>query len=192
MSLPSADEIADLNAMPSLVFAALVRAVSDSADPLRTPSLATVLQGRPMVRTVVLRRVEESSRSVWCFSDVRAEKVRALRENPFAAWCFYDPATKRQVRLEGRSTIECGAAEAETFWAATPDSARRNYGMDASPGAKIAMPSEIRWTGPGFDRFAVIKAEIAEIDFLELRPEVHHRARAHWTGDSWTTSWIAP
>jgi hypothetical protein len=192
MSLEAVGAVDTLETMPSVIFRAISRASAQIDNPLRTPAFATVLAGQPMVRTVVLRGCDESKRFVWCFSDSRAAKVSALRENPNAAWCFYDPASRRQIRLAGPSTIECGTTMAEECWSTLSDVSRRNYSTDAAPGIALETPWEIRWVEHGYGHFAVIVTEVRSIDFLQLEAETSRRAKAVWEGSAWVTRWVAP
>ena len=108
--------LAQPSELPQLAFESMTRAVVDLADPWRTPVLATVHDNQPSARTVVIRSVDASMRTIWCFSDLETEKVAAIRHNSLVAWCLYDSANRIQLRLEGRATIETGAGQAETFW----------------------------------------------------------------------------
>jgi pyridoxamine 5'-phosphate oxidase len=58
-------------------------------------------QGRPSVRYVLLRGVDE--RGFVFYTDGRSRKGRELRENPRAALVFYWDALGRQVCVEGRA-----------------------------------------------------------------------------------------
>ena len=63
-------------------------------------ALATSSGDRPSVRTVEL--VCHDERGFVFYTGAASRKGRDLAANPRAALCFYWPATKRQVRIEGR------------------------------------------------------------------------------------------
>jgi pyridoxamine 5'-phosphate oxidase len=56
-------------------------------------------QGRPSVRMVLLRGVDE--RGFVFHTNYTSRKGRELDENPHAALCFYWPTLDEQIRIEG-------------------------------------------------------------------------------------------
>jgi hypothetical protein len=175
-----------------LVFESLAQAVRDVSDPWRTPVLATVLDGKPSARTVVLRGVDVNFGSIWCYSDVLATKIAAVRRNCAVAWCFYDPRGRTQVRIEGEAVIETGVGRAAELWATLSPEQRRNYGSEPTPGRAVTAPFEIRWQERPFDYFAVVTTKVTMIDWLELAPDFHRRAIARWSNNGWVAQWVSP
>lgn len=184
--------LAEPSELPQQAFTALAQAVTDVADPWRTPVLATVHDGYPDARTVVVRSVDARQRTLWCFSDLLTAKVDAIRRNPQVAWCFYDPNTRTQLRLKGHAVVEAGGEQTEKFWRALSPTQQRNYGPEPRPGTAVTTPFEIRWRESPFDHFTVIATEVIAMDWLELHPDVHRRASAGWDGRSWASHWVAP
>ena len=80
-------------------------------------ALATMADGRPSVRLVLLKAVDE--RGVVFCTDSRSRKGRELRDNAQAAVAFYWQRQGRQVRMEGR-VEQVTAEEAESYWATRP------------------------------------------------------------------------
>jgi pyridoxamine 5'-phosphate oxidase len=79
---------------------AIERAASRQVD--TTPAaLATAdASGRPSVRMVLLRGVDE--RGFVFHTNYNSRKARELTENPRAALCFHWPTLEEQIRIEGR------------------------------------------------------------------------------------------
>jgi pyridoxamine 5'-phosphate oxidase len=74
-------------------------------------------RGRPSVRMVLLKRVDE--RGFVFFTDAGSRKGRELGENPRAALTFYWGETGKQVRIEGR--IErVSDRDADAYWQTRP------------------------------------------------------------------------
>jgi len=84
---------------------------------LREPaamSLATAgRDGRPSVRTVLLRGVDE--RGFVFFTNSQSRKGRQIAENPFAALTFYWDAWAEQVLVEGR-VEHLTDGESDAYW----------------------------------------------------------------------------
>jgi pyridoxamine 5'-phosphate oxidase len=77
-------------------------------------SLATVsAEGRPAVRTVLLKGADESG---FCFfGNYESRKGRELAANPWAALNFWWPPLQRQVRIEGSVTRLSPEASSEYY-----------------------------------------------------------------------------
>ena len=81
---------------------AVERATAHQVD-TAPASLATAdPQGRPSVRIVLVRRVDE--RGFVFHTNYGSRKGRELDANPHAALCFYWPTLDEQIRIEGRVT----------------------------------------------------------------------------------------
>lgn len=81
-------------------------------------SLATAsADGRPAVRTVLLKGVDEAG--FVFYTNQTSRKGRELANNPHAALLFYWQGLHRQVHIEGRvETVT--AAEADEYWQTRP------------------------------------------------------------------------
>lgn len=81
-------------------------------------ALATAdAQGRPSVRMVLLRAVDE--RGFVFFTNFRSRKGRELDQNPYAALCFHWVALDEQIRVEGR-VERVSAEESDAYFASRP------------------------------------------------------------------------
>ncbi|MGA9852785.1 MAG: pyridoxamine 5'-phosphate oxidase [Gammaproteobacteria bacterium] len=78
-------------------------------------SLATAnAAGRPSVRTVLLKQVDE--RGFVFYTNLLSRKGAQLRNNPHAALCFFWQPLMEQVLVEG-SVAPLSETEADTYWA---------------------------------------------------------------------------
>jgi pyridoxamine 5'-phosphate oxidase len=84
---------------------------------LREPTammLATAdAEGRPSVRTMLLKRFDEQG--FVFFTNSHSRKGRDLEENPRASLCFFWPPLMQQVRIEG-PVEPISAGESDSYW----------------------------------------------------------------------------
>lgn len=163
--------------------------------PWRTPALATIsVDGRPTVRTVVLRSVKVESCTLIAHTDVRSPKVAELRANPESEWVFYDPSSQVQLRLRGETEVVTSGEEFEGAWDSTPILLRPNYGSVAPPGTLLKDPPERTTTGStgGKENFALLCSRIREIDWLQLNQRGHERIVFIQEGSAWSGTWVVP
>ena len=107
-------------------------------DPVAV-TLATVsADGRPSVRVVLLRRVDE--RGFGFFTNYQSRKGRELLANPHAALCAYWPWLDEQVRVEGRVHM-VEAAESDEYFAGRPRGSQ--VGAWASPQSEPLAREEL-------------------------------------------------
>lgn len=71
----------------------------DPGDHTRVALATTDTNGRPSVRMVLLRGIDE--RGFVFFTNYSSRKAREIEANPQAALCFYWESIKEQVRVEG-------------------------------------------------------------------------------------------
>lgn len=87
------------------------------ATDLREPTammLATAdADGRPSVRTMLLKRFDEQG--FVFFTNSHSRKGRELDENPRAALCFFWQPMMQQVRIEG-TVVPISAEESDSYW----------------------------------------------------------------------------
>lgn len=107
-------------------YAAAVDATDDRAAAM-TVATATA-DGRPSVRMVLLRRVDEQG--FVFYTNYESRKAADLEQNPRAALLFYWPQLDRQVRVEG-AVQPVDPAESDAYFAARPRGHR--IGAWASP-----------------------------------------------------------
>ncbi|CUX79346.1 MAG: Pyridoxamine-phosphate oxidase [Roseibaca calidilacus] len=171
------------------VWSRLSRGVRDRHAPARHPTLATVsTDGRPQLRTVVLRGAEKADGTLRVYTDMHSHKVAELQATPFAALHIWDSSAHLQIRLATLVTILTGAEVAE-LWHQLPDHARLAYGSTPAPGT--ALPAALDYSKtPDPTAFAVLHLTIDSMDVVHLGP--NHRRAAFRREDDWAGQWLAP
>jgi pyridoxamine 5'-phosphate oxidase len=96
---------------------AVARATAARIDPVPV-ALATVgAGGRPSVRIVLMRHVDE--RGFVFHTNYGSRKALELAENPNAALCFHWPELEEQIRIEG-SVEKLSSAESDDYFNGRP------------------------------------------------------------------------
>ena len=144
--------------------------------PWRTPSLATVSpDGLPDARTVVLREVDPDQEHLVFFTDARSPKVGQLRAQPRGVLVMWSPELSWQLRIQVECRVEASGLAVSSRWArlrSTP--AAQDYLAPLPPGSPTdAAPSGLA----AREHFAVVQAQVLEMDWLELGDTGHRRAR---------------
>jgi pyridoxamine 5'-phosphate oxidase len=189
MNAPAAPWALHLDSLHAAAWQHLARGVQDRHAPTRHPTLATVTpDGRPALRTVVLRSADKASGMLEIHTDLNSEKVAQLQANPAAALHIWDARTHLQIRLQASATLHHGPDVAQ-IWARVPEAARASYGIRPAPGQPI--PEGLAYhKHPDPAAFAVLRLWLTEMDILHLGPE-HRRARFTQATD-WAGEWLAP
>lgn len=168
---------------------------------MHTPSVATLgLDGRPRIRTVVLREFNEACGMLRFHTDRRSEKVSELARDPRIGVHFYDDAAKVQLRIDGNATIHCEGAVADAAWLASQRMSRVCYGTDPAPGSVIERADAFRLPdieleiAAGREHFAAIVVTISAIEWLWLKSGGHRRALFRFKNgiECVDLQWLAP
>ena len=171
------------------------RGVADRRSAFRSPALATVgPDGRPQVRTVVLRGFDPAERLLTVHSDLRAAKIAALRANPAAALHVWDDGAQIQVRVDGIATISANDELAGTAWARLHEGSRAAYKAQPVPATPVEDPADIPRVddATAFSQFAVLQIRIDRLEWLHLAQEGQRRASFVWHGGALEQRWLVP
>ncbi len=186
-------------------WAALVAGAQSAKSDYHLATIATADDdGLPEARTVVLRRAKPSARLLAFHTDARAPKVAQIRARPDIAWHFYSREDRVQLRLRSIATVHAGDDAAREAFEGSRLSSRRCYLAPHPPGSPADGPSgnlptwvedrvpEETEAAPGFANFALITAQVTELDWLWLASKGHRRARFRWEGDRCASTWVHP
>ncbi len=165
-----------------LVWSRLGRGVADRRHPARHPTLATIGPEGPDLRTLVLRRVDQSAAVLELHTDAASPKVSHIAKDPRVALHIWIPKDRLQIRLYATAVVKTGDP---ALFASLPPEAQANYG-GAIPGAVLNMSTT---GGADPNRFAAIHLTATKIDALIL-DDPHKRAL--FSGPTWQGKWVAP
>ena len=158
-------------------------------------------QGRPAVRMVLLKHVDE--RGFVFYTNLESPKADDLRDNPRAALCFHWAVLERQVRSAGRGGPG-SAAEADAYFASRPrlsqlgawasrqtqPIAGRFVLEQAVAVAALRFPVGVVPRPPYWSGYRVTPEVI---EFWHERPFRHHdRQRFTREGEGWRHEWLFP
>lgn len=178
----------------------LTRAAKDRKSPMHVPAVIT---SDVDARGMVLREFDASAWTLRFHTDTRAPKVAAIEADPRMAVLFYDKSAKIQIRVRGNGAILRDAPVTDSAWDHGSNFARRCY-LGEGPGADSAeptsgLPAEFEGVEPSDEQligaranFAVLRIELAELDWLYLAHTGHVRAQFTRDGDEWQGRWVSP
>ncbi|MEM9695917.1 MAG: pyridoxamine 5'-phosphate oxidase family protein [Myxococcota bacterium] len=158
----------------------------------RYAQLATVEEGRPRCRTVVIRAVGDDG-ALTVATDRRSAKLAQLTHQPWAEICWYFGATRQQYRLSGTIVIETESAPLLRHWQSLSTGARRSFFWPppGQPKAEAAaFATEDRDRPPA--NFAWLSLEPREVDLLELKSDPHRRRRWRLETAGWACTELNP
>lgn len=172
----------------------LSRASNDRHHAWRTPVIATIRpDGTVNARTVVLRTVNMMESQFQIFTDARSPKVTEIMDAPNAIFVFWSSKLNWQLRVRVSMSILTTGPAADAFWQRIKQSASaRDYLSITPPGSLLRSDSSASLTPAETpleeSHFAVLNAQVIEIDWLELASAGHRRAKI--TADTW--EWLTP
>ena len=182
----------------------LAHGATHSNDPFHWPVLGTASHKGCNMRTVILRHVNFSERTLVCHTDARAAKVQEIKNNSQTSWIFYHPQKKIQVRIAGRATLHTHDRFADQQWADTGVTSRLNYCASQAPGTPLDQPSSglpdfllkkiptLIETEMGRKHFMAIRVQVEVIDWLILKVTGNRRARFEWKDGKLHATWSIP
>ncbi len=176
-------------------FRRLSRGVADRRSAFRSPALATTgPDGRPQVRTVVLRGFDPAARLLTIHSDLRAAKIEALRADPAAALHVWDESAQIQVRIDGTATVSANDDLARTEWARLHGGSRMAYRSQPVPATPVEDPAGIPRVeeAAAFAQFAVLQVRMDRLEWLHLAREGQRRAAFAWRDGVLEQRWLVP
>lgn len=165
-------------------------------------SLATAdTQGRPSVRVVLVKRVDQ--RGFVFFTNFTSRKGRELDANPHASLCFYWPTLDEQIRIDGTAT-RLADADADEYFAGRPRGSQ--LGAWASRQSSVlpsreALEEKYRDTERRFEGQDVPRPPFwggyllapSRVEFWYGRPDrLHDRILYTRNGDRWQIERLFP
>jgi pyridoxamine 5'-phosphate oxidase len=164
-------------------------------------NVATIgLDGRPKVRTVVLRDANAASRTIRFHTDARSEKVRELAANPHIEAHFYDQPANIQIRLSGVAIVEAtDQLTARQAWGEAKAMSKVCYRLDAGPGTPLEAGDGYGYltyyndeTDPGEAQFRTVTIRVERMDVVVLKFDANRRAVFEVSGGEVEGRWVVP
>ncbi|WP_437205766.1 pyridoxamine 5'-phosphate oxidase family protein [Planctomicrobium sp. SH664] len=195
---------AGLEAILPLVWNSLSAASNQLANPWCYCTLATLKEGHPEQRLLILRHVDPATRELAFHTDRRSPKIGQLQASPVVSGLFFDGVQRLQLTVNGTASIHTSDAVAEREWARASAGRRRSYLILHPPGTPAGGPSpnlpdwalqrppeddELAAARPNF---AVIQLRLSTIDILSIQPTGSWRARFVWNETDWQGEWLEP
>jgi hypothetical protein len=169
------EHLESLPAIETALWRELASAPHDLQHPWRTAVLATTDGEIADARTVVLRETDAAEKRLTLFSDARAGKVMQLTNHPLGTLVLWSPTLNWQLRLRVHLQAQTEGLAVSSSWARLKLSpAAYDYLSALAPGSVLANAIGARGER---SHFAVITAEVLSVDWLELHPQGHRRAR---------------
>jgi len=188
----------DLDASLAEVWRLLAEGVERGRSGFHCVTLGTLTEGRPRLRTVVLRAAEGGPGILRFHCDRRSDKASELAANPACALTAYDTETKIQIRIEGEASLHTDDVVAEAAWAASRAMSRVCYAAEPGPGTVLptgdayTLPDEATAATTGRPSFCAVQVEARRLDFLYLDRRGHRRAAWRRGEGGWSGAWLAP
>ena len=178
--------LTSLDAIRVEIWRQLELATRDQRHAWRTPALATINGHEADARTVVLREIDARDRRLLIYTDERASKVPQLLNHPVGTLVMWSAEVGWQLRCRVHLGLEMTGLAASSRWARiklTP--AAQDYLSPLAPGTPLDDPSAPATAAAARDYFSVISAKVLSIDWLELHPHGHRRARFENNAARW-------
>jgi len=171
----------------------LGRASLDRHHEWRTPVLASAdADGLPDARTVVLRQVNAGAGLLTFYTDSRSPKVAQLQAQAQAMLVFWSARLSWQLRVRVACSVITSGPEVEALWQGVSQSAAAgDYLSPLPPGALLPPGSgmaDVANASAPTHSFALLRAQVLQMDWLELSRDGHRRAQL--SANTWV--WLTP
>ncbi|MFT4806371.1 MAG: pyridoxamine 5'-phosphate oxidase [Psychroserpens sp.] len=168
----------------------LVNGHSKKRHPFRYFVLATNENGKPMQRTVVLRKTLLDLSLVF-YTDNRTQKIKDIQNNPECSALFYNPKKLLQIRVEGKAELITDEGQIATYWHTIQESSKKDYTTNIAPGTPIKNPDNVDYN-PKENHFCPVKLIPNTIEYLQLKRPNHLRILFSRIDTDWSGEFLVP
>lgn len=168
----------------------LVNGHTKKRHPFRYFTLATIKNGKPKQRTVVLRKTLDDLSLVF-YTDNRTDKIKELKNNAEFSALFYHPKKLLQVRIEGKAALITDKEQIESYWHTVQQASRKDYTTQIAPGTPIKNPDEVEYNSKE-NYFCPVKLVPSSIEYLRLKRPNHLRVLFSKSDGDWLGDFLVP
>ena len=158
--------------------------------PFRYFTLATISNGVPKQRTVVLRKTGPAMSLVF-FTDQRTAKIQDFHKNAAFSALFYHPKKLLQVRVEGTAALITDPKQIATYWHTVQSAARKDYTTEKAPGTLITNPDNVDYNADEH-YFCPVQLRPTSIEYLRLKRPNHIRVLFSKVDEDWNGEFLVP
>ncbi|TDE03973.1 pyridoxamine 5'-phosphate oxidase family protein [Flavobacterium sandaracinum] len=153
----------NLQGIESLAWKKLVNGSVKKKNGFRTMCVGTVdVNNSAALRIVVNRKVDESQKTIYFYTDNRSRKFSDLQKDNRITLLFYDARQRVQIVVKATAAIHTSNTVSHERWKATSPQARLGYMTIEVPNTKSEQPTL------GYEeRFAITKPTDAESDLFQ-------------------------
>ena len=166
-----------------------VRSKYQKNHPFRYATLATVSkEGKPSMRTVVLRDFDPQQMEFVIFTDSRSAKAKDLQRSAEAQLLFYDPKKLWQIQVD----LLCLQRSSDPkIFAQIPPRSQKDYTTVLAPGSPIEQPDQVTYDTEQ-PHFLKLRFQAQRIESLKLKRPVHIRAQFVRSAEEWNADFLNP
>ena len=135
----------DLDNAEKKIWQLLLQGTANKKSSFHCPTLSTLGEQGVNLRTLILRQVIVSTRSLIFFTDNRSKKVLDIKFNENVVLHIYDSKNKLQIQLYGKAVVEKYTKNAKTTWQNLNNFSKKNYMSLLPPGSKIYNLKELEF-----------------------------------------------
>ena len=163
--------------------------------------VGTVREGKPEIRTVILRGVNREEQRVYFHTDSRKEMFTDMSSGEPISLLVYDQQLRSQIRMKGHAVVHHMDELCKQRWANTADYSRRSYlqpGVPGLPAESPELPDNLRdfsytleESEVGFNNFVVMECVIDNMDWYFAHHQGNRRANFLYEGQALSYScWL--
>lgn len=183
----------NLQGIESLAWKKLVNGSVKKKNGFRTMCVATVDANKTAaIRTVVCRKVDEASKTIFFHTDNRSRKHNDLTTDNRISLLFYDARQRIQIVVKAHASFHNQDVVANERWKATSPQARLGYMTIEPPNTKSDQPTlgyEERFaitkptaeeSNPYEKNFTVVTCVVYELEWLYLDFQGNRKATFYY------------
>ena len=168
-------------------------AVKDRKSGFHTFSLATISNGYPDNRTVVLRGCCKKTMKLSFHTNNFSNKIIDISAEHNVSALFYDKEKKIQIRIAGIANINNDNSYCKEKWENMSNQSKECYFQNINPGKTVGNPDQIKTEKRNemSKSFSIIDIKVIKIDWLLLSASGHTRVK-FTKENNFNGEWIAP